>query len=100
MVKHGTVIGTYVKNNVISDSCKGKKSKNDVVGVQHVRVVSTKSASSGGRECGISVTKVKKPNPHTTYVPDDLVKHGTIASTDDNQNVISDGHKANYLKMK
>ena len=41
---------------------------------------------------------VNKPNPHTTVVPDGLVKNGTVMSTDENQNVISDGCKVKYSK--
>ena len=48
LVNHGTVMGTDVKKNFISDGCKGKKSKNDVVWVQNVHIALTKSASLAG----------------------------------------------------
>ena len=96
LVKHGTVMSTNDNQNVISDGRKGKKSKNDVVGGQHVCVSSTKSRLSGGRKCGSCITTGKKSNPNTTDGPAGLVNHGTVTSTNDNQNVISDGHKTKY----
>ena len=92
-------MSTNDNQNFISDSCKEKYLKNDVVGVHHVCVTWTKIASSEGRKCGCSVTMAMKPNPHTTVVLGGSVNHGTVTSTDDNQNVISDGRKEKYLKM-
>ena len=57
-VNNGTVTSTNDNKNVISDGCKEKYLKNDVVGVHRVCVASSKSASSGGRKCGSSVTTV------------------------------------------
>ena len=59
LVNHGTVTSTNDNQNVISDGCKEKYLKNDVVGVQRVCVASTKSELSEGRKCGSSVTTVK-----------------------------------------
>ena len=60
--KTKAVMSTDDKKNVISTTPKGKKFKNDVVGVQRVGVASIKSASSVGRSRGSSGTMVTKPN--------------------------------------
>ena len=66
--KNGTLMSNDVKNNVISDVRKGKKSKKDVVGVQFIHVASTKRVSSAVPSHGSSGTTVKKTNTHTTDV--------------------------------